>query len=111
VTESHDIENAVWNWLPWVAVVCHTMLVVTIAAINYQTPGEASLLWNLFMIIDFPLSWVLSPVFGLIESWSRNSFGINATYSYTYAVVFAMVGGLQYFLVFKLLGRWVRRPR
>jgi hypothetical protein len=99
------------KYLPVIAVACHTILVVMIALINALYPGESSMLWGLFMLLDFPLSVALLALpIGAVESWSNETFGTISTYSLALAVVFAVVGGLQYFVLGLAARRWLNRP-
>src|SRR5215213_4333020 len=94
---------------PIVVIICHTAIVATIALINGLCPGESSVLWNLILLLDFPASLAVKGLLTSIESWSNSSLGVENTYSITFGVVFAVLGGLQYFLLALLLRRWIIR--
>lgn len=59
--------------------------------------GEAVMLWNLFMLIDFPASVIGAPLFGPVEEWLMTEFGHRWTFTVGYAAHFGLLGGLQYY--------------
>jgi hypothetical protein len=87
------------KYLPYFLLVLHSTLVCLLASLVGTWGGEANLLWGLVMVLDFPISFMASPIIGMIESWSQQEFGIHFTYTITFAVMFCVLGGMQYLLL------------
>jgi hypothetical protein len=89
--------------LPLFVLVIHTLLVTVIATLVGVLGGEAVMLWNLFMVVDMPLSIIFGGLLSPIEVWSQSTFGVGLTYTVTYALFFALVGGIQYYVIGTLI--------
>jgi hypothetical protein len=70
--------------LPLLAVAGHTAIVVFVAVAYALIGGEASALWAIFVLLDFPSSLIFGWLIGIVESWSRDVFGVRFTYSITF---------------------------
>ncbi|MEZ6053774.1 MAG: hypothetical protein R3C02_20675, partial [Planctomycetaceae bacterium] len=96
--------------LPVIFIVVHSigvLLMMMLVATQLTEYPESAMLWNLFMVIDFPISLSLS---FLPEAWV-NGFDDEIEYVYVYGAIFAVFGGLQYLLIGYLLQFLIRgRP-
>jgi hypothetical protein len=93
------------RYLPLLFVAVHTALVGIMTAIVGFFGGEAVVLWNLFMLLDFPTSVILSRPFSNLENWSQAHLGTGLTYSVVFGACFAFAGGVQYYFIGVLLRR------
>jgi hypothetical protein len=72
--------------------------------------GEAVMLWFLFFLIDFPLGWLLVPMFALFEYLSiRSAIGIPAPMFLNVvfpAIFFQIIGTINWVIIILSL-RWL----
>ena len=95
--------EAAVRYLPITATVVHSILISIMAAVVAALDGEAVMLWNLFMLVDFPASVIGASLFAPLEVWSMENLGERWTLTAGYAAYFALLGGLQYYGLAKLL--------
>jgi hypothetical protein len=86
----------------WVAVASHTAVVVAVAVyIKSSANAEMAMLWNVFILIDFPVSILAIAVSSLSKSLIHNIIPpemlSDVTYVYLPAVLYGVFGGVQYY--------------
>jgi hypothetical protein len=98
------------KWLPWIVCGLHTSLVIAVATLLVRYPSpEGPMVWLGFLYLDFPLSLLWYPIelfrdhFVSVETF----LGVSVPYVWSPAVSFALLGGIQYYLLtWFLIKRW-----
>lgn len=86
----------------WIAVVCHSALIIATAAfITSSAEPEMAMLWNVFILIDFPSSLLAIALhsFSLpfLISYLPPEVQSDASNVYLPAFAFSVFGGVQYY--------------
>ena len=89
------------KYFPWVVVALHSILVLGIATIVGIYQGETILLWNLLVLADYPLVFMLEQI---TKDQSLVFFQDHRLqHTVGYAIVFLVIGGVQYYFLAILL--------
>jgi hypothetical protein len=95
---------------PLIVVGVHTLLVILMAITGSLLGREAPMLWGVFMILDFPASLLGGPIESILGPLVR-PMGHTALCGWLYGLMFAVLGGIQYFVVSLLIAQLIRRRR
>ena len=92
--------------IPYFFVFTHSIIVAAMAVFvstSLAESAESAMAWVVFLLIDFPLGWLLIPIHSyLVPLLLPNASG-TVLYVITPLVVFLILGGIQYYFVGKLL--------
>lgn len=96
------------RWGPWLAVVFHTLLVVGVMLLVREgllkSHMDTGMLWNIFLVIDFPLGWLAIPIGKYLFPSLDRLWGFDYyIQNYEFACIFAILGGIQWFTLTKCL--------
>lgn len=91
--------------LPWILLILHTLAVIAMAVFVHSRlalSDEVIMAWSLFMLVDFPLGWLMIPLESWIAPVAYRYFGVFGDGVLLPAVGFLVLGGAQYFFVGRL---------
>lgn len=97
---------------PWMLLIIHSIAVVAMAIFvgtRFSRSSEVAMAWTLFMLVDFPMGWLMIPLELWIGPVVRADIGEYAAGVLLPAVGFFVLGGTQYFCIGKLVVVWLAR--
>ena len=111
MTRSQVPSSATRKTVPLFVVLCHSVLAIAVAWLvaSAESP-EAAMVWNLFMLVDFPSGLLGGLLLGLGPA-DRSIAGLSVAFIWLPAVVFALLGGMQYYFVTLLVLKTWRKHR
>jgi len=98
----------------YVALAIHSAAVIGFAFLVYSGlshSAEAAMAWNLWMMIDFPISIGAIPSELVLKPQLIDTIGFDYFYGFAFGAYFLVFGGLQYYLVFGWLVCYIARRR
>ncbi|NLE61613.1 MAG: hypothetical protein GX616_24940 [Planctomycetes bacterium] len=76
---------------------------------GFNASNEAAMAWTIFMLIDFPLGWLMIPLELCIGPIVRDNISLYAARVVLPAIGFLVLGGIQYYCLGRLIA--LRRNR